>query len=124
MILITILWHPVASDSQENTAPSVLVKVPSNFTYKKSQDKKYRHAEKELLKKNSELANIVQQQSLESKKLENHFLEFKKKLLQLSLAINQNQDSNPFYPWDKFVAKEVTGSIMMLQGISFCIFVI
>jgi hypothetical protein len=101
----------VASDSQEKPAPYVPCQEPSNFAYKRYQSKKDIHAEKEYLKQMSELANIVQQQRLENKKLEKLFLDSKNKLLQLSLALNQKQEITPADPWDKFVA-----TVMMLLG--------
>jgi hypothetical protein len=58
----------------------------------------------------SELANIVQQQRLENKKLEKLFSDSKRQALQLSIALSQQQESPPDDPWDKFVTSEVTGS--------------
>jgi hypothetical protein len=69
-----------------------------------------RHAKKEYLKEISKLTKIVQEQCLENKKLEKLFLASKKKLLQLSLVLNQKQESTHFDPWVNFLATEVIGS--------------
>jgi hypothetical protein len=58
----------------------------------------------------SELANIVQHQRLENKKLEKLFSDYKRQELQLYVALIQQQESPPADPWDKFVTSEVTGS--------------
>jgi hypothetical protein len=64
-----VVFHPL-----ENPAPSVTCQVTSKFTFKRSQAKKYRHAEKKNLKsKISEFARIVQQQRLRRKELEKIF---------------------------------------------------
>jgi hypothetical protein len=58
----------------------------------------------------SEVAKIVQQQRLENKKQEKRFSDYKRKSLQLYLALGQQQESPPADLWDKFVGSEVTGS--------------
>jgi hypothetical protein len=58
----------------------------------------------------SEMANIIQQQRLENKKLEKLFSDAKKQSLQLSEILSQKQENPPADPWDKFVTSEVTGS--------------
>jgi hypothetical protein len=57
-----------------------------------------------------ELAKIVQQQSLENKKLEKLFSDSKRQALQLYVALIQKQESPLADRWDKFFTSEVTGS--------------
>jgi hypothetical protein len=95
---------------QEEPAPPAPIQLPSNSSSRTSQAKKDRHVKKEYLKQMSELAKIVQQQRLKNKKVEKLFSDFKRKSLQLSLALSQQQESAPSYPWHKFLALEVTGS--------------
>jgi hypothetical protein len=103
-------------DSQEEPVshvphvPPVLVPVPSHSYYRTSKANKYKHSKKEYLKQISELAEIIQQQHLENKKLEKFFSHAKRKSLQLSLALSQKQEIPPSDPWNTFVTSEVTGS--------------
>jgi hypothetical protein len=99
---------PVAS--QEEPLSPVSVPVPSRSSSGTPQAQKNKHTKKEYLKQMSELAKIVQDQGLENNKLEKLFSDAKRKSLQLSLALSQQQESPPDDPWDKFVASEVTGS--------------
>jgi hypothetical protein len=99
---------PVAS--LEEPAPPVFVPVPAHSSSKTSQSKKERHSKKEYLKQMLELAEFVQCQNLENKKLEKLLSDSKRKSLQLSLALSQQQEISPSDPWDTFVTSEVTGS--------------
>jgi hypothetical protein len=75
-----------------------------------TQAKKDKKSEKMYVKKISELAQIVQQQHLENKKLENLFSDSKMKSLQLSLALRKIGKETSSDPWDKLFASEVSGS--------------
>jgi hypothetical protein len=84
--------------------------VSSHSSSRTSQARKDRKENNEYLKQISDMAKIVQQQRMENKKLEKLFSDAKKKSLQLSEALSQQQENTPAYPWDKFVTSEVTGS--------------
>jgi hypothetical protein len=84
--------------------------VPSHSSSRASQSRKDKHEKKEYLKQMSELDNIIQQQRLESKKLEKQFTYSKMQALQLSVALIQQKETPPAYPWDNFFTSEVTGS--------------
>jgi hypothetical protein len=103
---------PVAAQDDPPPRPpvSVPVPVPSHSSSRTSQARKDRKEKKEYLKQMSEMANIIQQQRLENKKLEKLFSDAQKQSLQLSEALSQQQENSPADPWENFVTSEVTGS--------------
>jgi hypothetical protein len=84
--------------------------VPSHSSSRASQARKEKKEKKEYLKQMSEMAKLVQQQRLESKKLEKLFSDSQRQVLQLSEALSQQQENPPTDPFDKFVTSEVTGA--------------
>jgi hypothetical protein len=58
----------------------------------------------------SDMAEIMQQQRLENKKLEKIFSDAQKQSLQFSGALSRQQENPPADPWDNYFTSEVTGS--------------
>jgi hypothetical protein len=69
--------------------------VPSHYSSKASQSRKDKKEKKEYLKQMSEMAKIVQEQSLEKKKLEKPFSDYKRQVLKLSAALIHQQKNPP-----------------------------
>jgi hypothetical protein len=77
-----------------------------NFCYRKPAVSK--KEKKGFLKQMFEMANIVQQQRLQNKELENLLSDSQRQALHLSEDLSKQHENPPADPWDKFVASEVT----------------